>query len=148
MKKLSLQVKNVKNQNDLRKIKNNFEYELRKPRMFKGHPIILAKQDVSPEECWLKFVAGGKFNNKQRKVNNARVARIHWIFEILEIYRKYDDPTKIFSNIKESTNPNSLDEITVSIEDKNYNLYFKKEYKDGVFQKFILLTAYSKRKTD
>lgn len=145
MKKLRLHLKSVKTPAEINQIKRNFFYELRKNRLFKGKPLELAKQNVSEEECWLKFVAGGIKSNPKRKINYGRVARVHWLFLILDIYFKNNDPTAIYENITESISANKH-KLQITIKDKSYHLHFAIIYnKNGTIQKYVLLTAFNKK---
>lgn len=152
MKFLKLNTRKVQNNSDLIQIKRSFIYEINKPRTFKGKPLEYSNKYISNEECWLKFVAGSKHNNPDRKINNSRVASILWIFEIIDIFYKNSDPTIIYSNIQVIPYINNKFKFEIVIDGHNYYMYFeKKGYIDSitselVIEKYVLLSAFKRHK--
>lgn len=145
MKHYKFNVKSVKTESEVNLIKKYFFYEINKKRTFKGKPLVYAQSFISPEDCWLKFVAGGVQGNPSRKINPARVARVHWIFLILDIYYKNENPPSIYTNIREVPHSQDKFKLEISISDKNYFLYFKKIYRGNEIVKYVLLTAFPKK---
>ncbi len=126
-------------------IKRDFIYQTNKKRTFKGYELRYSNKYISDDECWLKFVAGSNFNNPERKLNYSRVKRVHWIFMILDLYQKHEQPYKIYSNLEEIVNPNNKKVITVRVVDENYNLFFEL-YDDKENPYYLLTSAYYKGK--
>jgi len=149
MKKLKFYTKRLSGNEKQKKstvkiIKRDFMYEINKKRTFKGYELKYSNQYISNEECWLKFVAGSKYRNQNRNINLSRVQRIHWIFIVLDEYKKYDKPNEIYSNFSEYINPNS-GIITVTIVDENYVMFFD-FYGDVEKPYYLLTSAYYKGK--
>lgn len=151
MKKIKLYTRPIKgNKSDqktkINLIKKHFFYEINKPRTFKDIELRYSNKYISDEECWLKFVAGSKFNNEKRIINFSRAERIHWIFLIIDLFKFNNNNYKNYSNVVEYINPNNTRKLEIKILDYHYSLYLEYYPKDenNEHDYYLLLTAFYK----